>query len=118
MFIEGLDSTIKPMVSQYRQDNRGISFLRLVNYAKAHGPASRANDRKTKKVTLQAPATLRVERKLKLPHSVRKIVPQFIWPIRFQVQRDAARKGAMKAIMKELLSPRAILLSHRRPQIR
>ena len=27
MFIEGLDGSIKPMVSEYRQDNRDVSFL-------------------------------------------------------------------------------------------
>ena len=40
MFIEGLDASIKPMVPQYRQDNRDVSFFWLVNYAKAHGSAS------------------------------------------------------------------------------
>ena len=73
MFIEGLDASMKPMVSQYRQDNRDVSFLRLVNYAKAHGSASRANERKTKKVTIQAPATLRTGSKQKPPHPARKI---------------------------------------------
>ena len=37
MFIEGLDSSIKQMVSQYRQNNRDVSFVRLVNYNKTHG---------------------------------------------------------------------------------
>ena len=72
MFIEGLDASIKPMVSQYRQDNRDVSFLRLVNYAKAHGSASRAKEKKTKKVTIQTPATLRVGNKPKVPHPTRK----------------------------------------------
>ena len=71
MFIEGLDPSIKPMVSQYRQDNRDVSFLRLVNYAKAQGSARRAKDKKTKKATIQTPATLRVGSKLKGPHPVR-----------------------------------------------
>ena len=72
MFIEGLDASIKPMVSQYRQDNRDVSFLRMVNYAKAHGSASRAKEKKTKKVTIQTPATLRVGSKPKVPHPIRK----------------------------------------------
>ena len=72
MFIEGLDASIKPMVSQYRQDNRDVSFLRLVNYAKAHGSASRAKEKKAKKVTIQTPATLRVGNKPKVPHPIRK----------------------------------------------
>ena len=72
MFIEGLDASIKPMVSQYRQDNRDVSFLRLVNYAKAHGSASRAKEKKAKKVTIQTPATLRVGSKPKVPHPIRK----------------------------------------------
>ena len=72
MFIEGLDASIQPMVSQYRQDNRDVSFLRLINYAKAHGSASRAKEKKTKKVTIQTPATLRVGKKRKVPHSTPK----------------------------------------------
>ena len=72
MFIVGLDASIKPMVSQYRQDNRDVSFLRLVNYAKAHGSASRAKEKKTKKGTIRMPATLRVGSKPKVPHSIRK----------------------------------------------
>ena len=72
MFIEGLDASIKPMVSQYRQDNRDVSFLRLVNYAKAHGSANRAREKKTKKVVIQMPATLRVGNKPKVPHPIRK----------------------------------------------
>ena len=103
MFIEGLDASIKPMVSQYRQDNRDVSFLRLVNYAKAHGSASRTKEKKTKKVTIQTPATLRVGNKPKVPH-----------PVQFPGQKNAVRKGATKIITKELLSPMAILLRHRR----
>ena len=72
MFIEGLDGSIKPMVSQYRQDNRDVSFLRPVNYAKAQGSASRARQKKTKKVTIQTPATLRVGSKPTVPHPIRK----------------------------------------------
>ena len=72
MFIEGLDASIKPMVSQYPQDNRDVSFSRLVNYAKAHGSASGAKEKKTKKVTIQTPATLRVGSKPKVPHPIRK----------------------------------------------
>lgn len=48
---------MKPIVSQYRQDNRDIAFLRLVNYAKAQGAAIRARERRSKKVTLQPPQT-------------------------------------------------------------
>ena len=113
MFLEGLHASIKPMVSQYRQDNSDISFLRLVNYAKAHGGASRAKDKKAKRVTIQAPATLRVGSKPKISHPVRKIAPQFIWQLQFQDRRDAVRQGATTVIMKELLSPKAILLVHR-----
>ena len=72
MFIEGLHASIKPMVSQYRQDNRDVSFLRLVNYAKAQGSASRAKEKKTKTVTIQTPVTLRVGSKPKVPHPIRK----------------------------------------------
>ena len=72
MFIEGLDTSIKPMVSQYRQDNRDVSFFRLVNYPKAHGSASRAKEKTTKKVTVQTPATLRVGSKPKGPRSIWK----------------------------------------------
>ena len=72
MFIEGLDVSIKPILSQYRQDNRDVSFLRLVNYAKAHGSASRAREKKTKKVMIQTPATLRMGKKPKVPHPIRK----------------------------------------------
>ena len=72
MFIEDLDSSIQPIVSQYRQDNPDVSYLRLANYAKAHGSASRAKYKNTKKVTIQAPATLRVGSKPKVPHPVRK----------------------------------------------
>ena len=71
-FVEGLDASIKPMVSQYSQDNRDVSFLRLVNFATAHGSASRAREKKTKKVTIQTPATLKVGNKPKTPHPIRK----------------------------------------------
>ena len=47
-FIEGLDSSIKPMVSQYRQDEGDVSFLRLVTYAKALGLAVHPRENKTK----------------------------------------------------------------------
>ena len=114
MFIEGLDVSIKTMVFQYRQDNRDVSFLRLVNYAKVHGSASRAKEKKTRMVTIQTPATLRVGSKPKVPHPIRKIAPQFLWQIPCQGQRDAVRKEATKNTMEELLSPKAILLSHRR----
>ena len=114
MVIEGLDSSVNLMVSQYRQDNGDVSFLGLVNYAKAHGSASRAKDKKTKKVTIQAPATLRVGCKTMASTQFGKITPQFIWQIQFNGQRDVVRKGATRVIMKELLSLKAILLSHRR----
>ena len=102
MFIEGLDASIKPMVSQYRQDNQDVSFLRLVNYAKAHGSASRAKEKKTKKVTIQTPATLRVGASRRYPTRFGKMAPQFIWQNQFQGQRDAVRKEATKIITKEL----------------
>ena len=108
--IEGLDSSIKPMVSQYRQDNRDVSFLGLVNYAFS---ASRAKEKKTKKVTIQAPATLKVGSKPKAPTRLGKIAPQFIWQINFHGQREVVRKRATKAITKDLLSLKAILSVHR-----
>ena len=73
MFIEGLDASIKPMVSQYRQDSRDVYFLRLVNYAKAHGSAGSSRERKTKKVTIKAPASLRTGANRKVGHPSRKI---------------------------------------------
>ena len=68
MFIEGLDWSIKRMFWQYRQDNRDVPFLRLVNYAKAHGTASCAKDKKTKRVTIQASDSVRVGSKPKVSH--------------------------------------------------
>lgn len=65
MFIEGLDSS-KPMVSQYYLDNRDIYFIRPVNYAKAHGSAVCSMEKKSEKVTIEAPATLRTGSKHKL----------------------------------------------------
>ena len=72
MFIEGLDASIKPMVSQYRQDNRDVSFLRLVNYAKAQGSASRAKEKRTKKVTIHTPPTFKAGNKQKTSYPMRK----------------------------------------------
>ena len=48
------------------------------------------------------------------PTQFGKIAPRFIWQIQFQGQRSAVRKGATRIIMKELWSPKAILLSHQR----
>lgn len=72
-FMEGLDSSIELMVSQYRQDNRHVSFLRLVIYAKAHGTSVRARERKTHRITIEAPATLKNGSKKKSLHPVPKI---------------------------------------------
>lgn len=56
MFIEGLDPGHRPIVSQYRQEHIKVSFLRLLNYAKAQGVAVRSRDRRPKRVTLQEPS--------------------------------------------------------------
>ena len=60
IFIEGLDLSIKAMMFQYRQDNKDVFFLGLVNYANAHSLPVRSRENKAKKVTIQAPPTLRM----------------------------------------------------------
>ena len=98
MFIEGLDASIKPMVSQYRQDNRDVSFLRLVKYAKSHGSASRAKEKKTKKVTIQTPATLRVGNKPKVPHRLGKIARSSSGRFNFRVRGTQCAKEQQKLL--------------------
>ena len=73
MFSEGLDASIKPMVSQYRQGSRDVSFLRFVNYAKAHGSAGRSRERTTNNITIQTPASLRMGANRKVGAPSRKI---------------------------------------------
>lgn len=46
IFIEGLNPSHKCIVSQHRQDNPFVPFLRMVNYAKAQGAAILAREKK------------------------------------------------------------------------
>lgn len=55
MFIEGHTPTNRKIVSQYRQENPKVPFLRFFQYAKEQDAAIRAGNKKSKKVTLQEP---------------------------------------------------------------
>lgn len=55
MFIEGLHSTHRTIVSQYHQEDPRVLFLRLVDYAKAQSFYIYARYRNPKKFTLQEP---------------------------------------------------------------
>lgn len=62
-----------------------------MNYPKAHGSASGAREKRTKKVSIQAPATQKMGSKPKASRPVRKIRAAVIWLSRFPGRMTADR---------------------------
>ena len=113
MFIEGLDASVKPMVSQCRQDDRDVFFLRLVNYAKTHGSAGRSRERKPKKVSIKHHHRCGREPTAKSGPHPEKSATLPTWPTQFLGQKNEAIRAGKELVMETRLSPRAILLVHR-----
>lgn len=73
MFIERACIVHQAHGSQYWQDNRDLSLLRLVNCAKVHGIAVRVRKPNTSRVTIEVPPFLKAGSKKKALHPVWKI---------------------------------------------
>lgn len=68
MFIECIDPSCKTLIGQYSQDHADISVTPFVNHAKSHGVVGRAREKKTEKITVPSPPSLR-KHLTKTPHT-------------------------------------------------
>lgn len=72
MFVEWLDLSTMPIVSQYQQDNRGVFLFNSVQIFQTYRNAVRATETKPCWVAIGAPMILKVRGKKKTLHLVRK----------------------------------------------